>query len=323
MSLFSIIIPIHNGATTIDRCLNSVLNQTESDFEILLIENGSSDCSKEICERFGKEDKRIRVFSIGNCNGPSRARNFGIKESKGEYITFIDCDDFVEPEYLSKLRFKFQNNEVVFMGYHCVNVAGQLIKDYIPEIEEKSSFYEKIICLREQDLYGYTWVKAIKKETIGNKRFDEELNLFEDEKFICNVLKPDVNIGIVKEPIYFYVLGNDNSLMGRTYQDFCRKCEKIFEGWDELLLECSNRDKILTQLANQFTTRCYYYGIEREINLVSFFKDLSETNYFRRCTLKDRFTRYVKEHKMFCINFRKRTYFLKNKIYGLIRARDN
>ena len=92
MPFFSIIIPVYNTAQFLDRCMNSLISQTFTDFEILLIDDGSTDSSFEICKKWEKKDKRIRVFHQEN-KGASSARNIGLKNSRGTYIQLVDSDD--------------------------------------------------------------------------------------------------------------------------------------------------------------------------------------------------------------------------------------
>ena len=93
--LISVIVPVYNREMYLERCVRSIMNQTYQNLEILLVDDGSTDGSGEICERLAKEDKRIRVFHKEN-GGSSSARNLGIREAKGEYLGFIDSDDYIE-----------------------------------------------------------------------------------------------------------------------------------------------------------------------------------------------------------------------------------
>ncbi len=100
--IISIIVPVFNVAEFLEQCVSGILDQTFSDFELLLVDDGSTDRSGEICDRYKLVDERIRVYHKKN-GGLSDARNFGISKAGGEYLTFIDPDDFVAPEYLETL----------------------------------------------------------------------------------------------------------------------------------------------------------------------------------------------------------------------------
>lgn len=93
-SIISIIIPVYNAEKTLSRCVNSILNQTFQDWELLLIDDGSTDRSGELCDEYASKDQRIKVFHKTN-GGVSSARNIGLDYAKGEWITFIDSDDYI------------------------------------------------------------------------------------------------------------------------------------------------------------------------------------------------------------------------------------
>lgn len=115
-SLISIIIPVYNAEYTLNRCIDSILNQTFQDWELLLINDGSIDQSGKLCDQYAVTDQRIKVFHKEN-EGVSVARNLGIKESTGEYITFIDADDEVVKDYLAILYENIQQSDIVFFFF--------------------------------------------------------------------------------------------------------------------------------------------------------------------------------------------------------------
>ena len=102
MCKVSIIVPIYNEENTLERCLNSLHKQTFSDYEVLLINDGSTDSSLEICEKYEKLDERFKIFSRENA-GPSAARNLGIDRASGEFIYFVDADDHIEHTAIEKM----------------------------------------------------------------------------------------------------------------------------------------------------------------------------------------------------------------------------
>ena len=99
MALISVVVPIYNVEAYLEKCINSIINQTFSDLEILLIDDGSTDSSSDICDRYGSMDTRIKVLHKKN-GGLSSARNAGIDLSKGDYLCFIDSDDYIDERYI-------------------------------------------------------------------------------------------------------------------------------------------------------------------------------------------------------------------------------
>lgn len=105
---FSIIIPFYNAENSIDRCLQSILEQTLPDFEVILIDDGSVDNSNNICRCFAEKDTRFKIFNQQN-QGPSVARNRGLDSASGKYVVFIDSDDFIEVNFLEIIKRAFEN----------------------------------------------------------------------------------------------------------------------------------------------------------------------------------------------------------------------
>ena len=103
MPAVSVIVPVYNAGRHLPRCVQSIQSQTMRDLEIILVDDGSTDGSARLCEELASADDRIRVFHKKN-GGVSSARNFGIEKAKGEYLLFVDADDFIHPDMLSKKR---------------------------------------------------------------------------------------------------------------------------------------------------------------------------------------------------------------------------
>ena len=106
MEVISIIMPVFNKGKYIEQAIESVLNQSFKEFEFIIVDDGSTDESREICDKYAKQDYRIRVVHINNA-GVSNARNVGLDMARGEYITFIDADDKIKKEYLIKILFRY------------------------------------------------------------------------------------------------------------------------------------------------------------------------------------------------------------------------
>lgn len=319
MPTFSIIVPIYNAEKTLSRCLDSLTAQSHQDFEVLMIENGSGDSSNAICRVYSEKDPRFILHACEDNKGPSGARNIGVDCASGTYIAFLDSDDYVEPDYLETLLEAFQSSDVVFFGYHQISIDGAFLGDHIPQIEGNTGYYETLIELYEHDLFGYTWIKAFRRDAIGNHRFSKELNLLEDEVFTCEVLTEPKRINVVPKAILNYVTGNAGSLIGRTHPDYCRKVDAAYGAWKKLLQPYERRDEVLAQMANAHVSRCMYYGFERDVDVRDFFSSLSNSDFFAMSTLNNEFAQAVRnqEHGKF---LRMRTsYRLKNKLAKLLK----
>lgn len=312
MSTFSIIVPIYNAEKTLRRCLDSLLVQTYHDFEVLMVENGSRDSSNAICKEYMSKDSRCILFACGNNNGPSGARNMGLDQAAGTYIAFLDSDDYVEPDYLEVLFEAFQNSDVVFFGYHQISMDGAFLSDHIPQVAGNTGYYETLINLYKQDLFGYTWIKAFRRDAIETHRFPKELNLLEDEVFTCEVLTEPKRIKVIPKAILNYVTGNAESLVGRTHQDYCCKVCAAYNAWKKLLAPYDKRDEILSQMANNHASRCMYYGFERDVDVKSFFDDLATSTFLADATQESKFMQAVRKRDYGTLSRMRLSYRLKN-----------
>lgn len=320
MSAFSIIIPIFNAEKTLARCLDAVLRQGFCDFEVLMIENGSSDASADICRQYAEADNRFHLYTCVQ-KGPSAARNMGLSRAKGTYIAFVDSDDYVSPDYLQQLYQTFQssNADVVFFGYEERSEAGALGSVRVPEIPDTLSGVKVLTELCNQDMFGYTWIKAFRLSAIGETQFSLELDLLEDEVFACQVLAKGCSVAILPRAIYTYVTGNGTSLMGKTRRDYCAILDRAYTGWELLLDGKSEGQPWLTHRANQCVENCMYYGFEREIDPEDFFISLKQTRFFQAADLGCSFYDAVQRGDIRMLKWMRMKYRLKVALSKMLR----
>lgn len=188
MCKISIVMPVYNKEKYIARGIHSILVQTFNDWELIIIDDGSTDGSLNQCKKF--RDSRIQVFHTLN-RGVSEARNLGISKATGEYITFIDSDDFVAENYLEKI-YK-PDEEMVIGGVEKVDINGKVIERIRPYLDGNvyiedmaKTFYKEQLAT---GIYGFVSSKLIKKSVIEkNKiRFDSKINLAEDYDFFLKI----------------------------------------------------------------------------------------------------------------------------------------
>ena len=204
----SIIVPVYNVEQYLERCVESILKQTVDNFELLLINDGSSDNSGQLCDELSRRDNRIRVLHIQN-GGVSNARNLGIQSSRGEWISFIDSDDFVTEDYLETLLQPVETDETIGFSigklHHIQNgvvtpfqnttseVTGWNIEQTLKELltTEKTSFFPV--------------AKLFRKSLIKGHKFNTQYHLAEDALFLTEVLlQTKCNTVFIDKPIYFY-----------------------------------------------------------------------------------------------------------------------
>ena len=210
----SVIIPVYNAAQYLEKCLDSVLAQTFTDFELLLIDDGSKDSSGEICDRYAESDSRIRVFHKPN-GGVSSARNLGLDNAKGEWITFVDADDELSEDALESLL--VENADFVVCGYECYNMNGEKFFS--------TASYNYYLSLNVDDAITqmymgeyynlYSIAKLYKSSIIKNcnVRFDESLHYSEDRLFVVQYLCSCIGQVIYSsKSIYKYILRADGAM---------------------------------------------------------------------------------------------------------------
>lgn len=184
----SVIIPYYNRESTIERALNSVVEQSYKDYEIILIDDGSSDNSHEIVDDFIKKRKEYKIINLYQDNsGPSKARNRGIEEAKGEYIAFLDSDDSWVPNKLEiQMNFLQKNKEVMILGTDYNNIINGNIstKSSNTNKYKEVGFYKRLI-----KCYFPTSTVVIKREVFEEFRFNEEQKYAEDTLLFLKILR--------------------------------------------------------------------------------------------------------------------------------------
>lgn len=200
MPKISVIVPVYNTEKYLHRCIDSILAQTFTDFELLLIDDGSKDNSGTICDEYAAKDSRVRVFHKEN-GGVSSARNLGLDNARGEWICFCDSDDYVEFWWLETFIKNSINVELVVQGFS----NKMSLKD------ENDFYYEGTVdellrLLYERQLVGYTVLKMFKKEIINQYkiRFDRLIKFREDEEFVLKYLSNINNVRHINKGGYYY-----------------------------------------------------------------------------------------------------------------------
>ena len=221
--LVSIVVPIYNTAKYLLACLDSIINQTYQNLEIILVDDGSTDDSYQIAKDYAKNDPRIKLIHQKNA-GQSAARNHGIERATGEYIGFIDSDDLVAKDFVEQLLLSFnqQNTSLSVCGIHYKRLKQKSASDvYINPIRQKhktESYKAYILYLLAIDGRMYSSVNKLYKTNIVKKiSFDQSLNFAEDTKFVLDYLSyTEGTINFVLKPLYIYNFGTETSTIKST-----------------------------------------------------------------------------------------------------------
>jgi glycosyltransferase involved in cell wall biosynthesis len=227
----SIVVPIYNVEKYIYKCIDSILAQTFTNFELILVNDGSPDNCRGICEEYAEKEKRIKVIHKEN-GGVSSARNAGIKAATGQYIGFIDSDDFIHEKMYEVL---YQNA----VRYSSDIVVCDFLKVHEDEVPEKScnndfnlQHYSNIQALNQlytaapgkSDMWVYPWNKLYKRWLFNHLRYKEG-RIYEDEFIAHKILFNSTKITFVNEKLYYY-LQRPNSYIGSNFST--KKFDRVF-----------------------------------------------------------------------------------------------
>lgn len=196
--MISIIVPVYNTEKYLRRCIDSVLAQTYKDFELLLIDDGSTDTSGAICDEYAEKDGRIRVFHKEN-GGVSSARNLGLDNAKGEWITFVDSDDYIEENFLKSFEGKLDADLVVGNTVLITYQTGKRMKhNGIP-----SGCYKDVRSVLSshlsESILRVPWGKMYRAGLISDLRYNESIHIGEDSLFNLCFFQMMSNISVLNE----------------------------------------------------------------------------------------------------------------------------
>lgn len=237
----SIITPIYNAEDHIEKSVESVLNQSYKDIELILINDGSTDNSETICREYEKKDKRVTLLNIKN-SGAGYARNKGLEIAKGEYISFVDADDYLHHDAIDTLLKKALVNgyDVVTGGYFIVR-NGVVTSKNNYDSREINKFGTKegmkhYNSFKTSSSFGYVWGKVYKKSflKIYDIRFSEERKVFlEDTLLNLKVFANNPRYYVLSKPIYYYNIV-EGSLSSKS-QDVTDLAIKVIEDYEDFL----------------------------------------------------------------------------------------
>lgn len=205
MVKYSIIIPVYNSSKTLERCINSVLNQKYEDWELIIIDDGSTDNSVEIIKKYINNNYKIKSFSQKN-SGPGKARNLGIEKSNSEYICFMDADDYMEDNYLQLVNNKINADkcDVLFLDLILEKENGKVDKILKFKQFENLSKEKLLRCLVMGKLPWGAYNKIVKSEIIKKCKFSE-LSVGEEIVYTFDVINNSNSFSCLNEPVYHYI----------------------------------------------------------------------------------------------------------------------
>ena len=261
--LISVVVPVYNVEDVLHFCIDSILNQTYSDFELLLVDDGSTDKSGDICDQYARKDTRIRVFHKEN-GGVSSARNLGIDNANGEYICFIDSDDYLDRFFLEELikeKNLFPGFDSVWCGFQTVNgyKNHEVLEKIVFEKNNKvtKTSVKEIMTLHDKWLDAGPCCKLYRRDLIisSNLRFLENISLGEDLYFNFKYLDlTNGKIIVVNKCLYNYVKTNNESLTNKFHKNLFEKYRFIHR----LMYECLVKWKCEKEQFLLYYNSCFF-----------------------------------------------------------------
>ena len=246
MSSISVIIPVYNAAESLDRCLCSVLEQTFTSFEVVLVDDGSTDGSSAICDRYAAEDSRVVVVHKPN-GGVSSARNAGIEAAGGDYMMFLDADDVLSLDALELMSGK--DADMVMGGFRKV-VAGSTSYVRVPKhdrlykgVEQICDFFDDNIGKKDCFMLNSSCFKLYRRQIVMDNglRFDESLRYGEDKIFVFSYLNYVNSVRTVDSIVYDYVLVEDSLSSDVKSDTHLKQVFRLLEDYIPLLKNLVSR----------------------------------------------------------------------------------
>ena len=203
----SVIVPVYNVEAYLERCVESILQQTYAHFELILINDGSTDSSGQICDHLASQYENIKVYHIENA-GVSNARNMGIQLATGSWVTFIDSDDFVTQDYLATLASAVEGVNVGFVIASLHHIKNGIVTD-IPSHSGKTELWSTEETMKELLMTTRTSffpvAKLFKRDLLADEKFNTNYHLAEDALFLTELLlKTRCSSVFIDKPVYYY-----------------------------------------------------------------------------------------------------------------------
>ena len=240
--MYSVIVPVYNVEKYIDRCISSVLAQTDTDFELILVDDGSSDKSGDICLKYASNDSRIRYIRTEN-HGVSHARNTGIENAHGEYIGFVDGDDSIAPDMYEQLISvaKKNNADVVICDSTTVYSDGKTEEDTLPNVDDGELLTKATLTPEKLSYMAGGACRCLYDKTLldcHNIRFSEGIKLSEDRIFNILAMGYASSVCYTKKMLYFrYVI--QSSAVNKYRADYLKTVLQSYEGLNKALKQAA------------------------------------------------------------------------------------
>ena len=279
----SIIMPVYNGEQYIEDSIKSILNQTLVDFELIIVNDGSTDNTKLICEQFARDDDRVILINQEN-RGAHHARNNGIKKARGSYYCFFDSDDYIDSRMLEDLYdiITDYKSDLVVCGFNIntyYNNDEYIVQKYIPythekriidNVSSKEDFRKSAYLNFDRNMFYPPWNKMYSAKYINDNNIKFPITYRDDFPFVMEVIKDIQNVTYVRKPYYNFIRKRSDSETQKYVSNLYEKREEeheamlnLYRYWDltndEDSFEMISRryvDRLIECMVNLFNSEC-------------------------------------------------------------------
>ena len=273
----SVIVPIYNAEKYLERTIGSLLSQTIDNYEILLINDGSTDGSKEIIKYYEENYDKVISFSKEN-GGQSSARNYGISKAKGKYLAFIDADDYIDNSFLEKMYNKAIQNDadICFCNYYHV-YEDKIEKDREYQVKDLNNVTKKEYLLADPSPCN----KIYKKDFLDKNNFKfEEGRIYEDLSHIFSLVKYNPKISYLNEYLFYYVHSSESTMRKSKYT---KKYEDIFGAVEYLnkklsIIDCTDEVEYIITYHLLYLAALNFYKYNK-LDMIDKISDFMKKNY--------------------------------------------
>lgn len=297
MIQYSVIVPVYNVEQYLDRCIKSILNQTFTNFELILIDDGSNDNSGILCDLYKKQDDRIVAIHQNN-EGVSAARNAGLDIARGKYIIFVDADDYLGERYIE--HFNYSIEDLVITSYNMKNIKGEVLKRQFYHSNGCFSVekMDDILKQFERGVFNYVWGKRFKNSIIqkNNLRFNKYLSIAEDTEFVTAYLRFAECVEVCNNRDYYYIKNEKGTSL--STQSITIKLLENFElANDEIFNNLTNIYGTKSNVQQSVINRCI--AVYREIIFTIVNMESIDINLIKYIFKANWFSKVIDDKKTF------------------------
>ena len=298
--LISIIVPVYNVERYLEKCVNSIINQTYKNLEIILVDDGATDSSGNMCDELAKSDNRIKVYHKEN-GGLSDARNYGVERATGDYIGFVDSDDYIDSEMYEKLyeAIKRENADVAECSLKVIYPGKiELFTDEkYYKVLGKTEYLEEYLTIKK--VFGSVWTKLIKSD-VAKKLVFPKGKLYEDTYYAYDLIKIANSFVLIDSPSYNYLM-RENSITNSKFNPRIFDLIKIVEKFHKMTYENYPSLKEAADCRKMYA----YFSVLNSILLEENYRNneyYSEIlSYFKRNYISLLKNKYITRNRKLCI----------------------